>query len=146
MQKTRCQSWGAFLARHPMPSNYRGCVCSFWFALHRISTAAATWPPSISTQDTRHTTHSDPAALSPSLSIWPDLLALDGVFGAFGIHPHNARYYNARLEDAIVHILTEQPKAVAWGEIGLGLLHPHSHHNTTQQPIKADTHQKANRL
>ena len=56
--------------------------------------------------------------------MWSDLLALDGVFGSFGMHPHNARYYNDRLENTIISILKEQPKAVAWGEIGLGLFYP----------------------
>jgi TatD DNase family protein len=56
----------------------------------------------------------DPAAIEPTLA----LLAIPEVYGAFGIHPHDAKAYDealeARLRAALAH-----PKAVAWGEIGL---------------------------
>lgn len=75
----------------------------------------------------------DPAAFSPSFSTWQDQLgpvsssssstkevpAQQGfVYGAFGIHPHNAKYYNDALEERIVECL-KHPRAVAWGECGL---------------------------
>ncbi len=64
------------------------------------------------------TTFCDPAALSPSLSLWKDLLAESKVWGTFGIHPHNAKYYSPRIEETLLQCL-EHPKCVAFGEIGL---------------------------
>jgi TatD DNase family protein len=56
----------------------------------------------------------DPASIDPALS----LLEQDGVHGAFGIHPHDAKAYapglETRLKAAMAH-----PKSLAWGEIGL---------------------------
>lgn len=56
----------------------------------------------------------DPDSIGPTT----DLLAIPEVFGAFGIHPHDAKAYDpgleARLKTAMRHT-----KAVAWGEIGL---------------------------
>lgn len=56
----------------------------------------------------------DPASISPALA----LLEIPEVHAAFGIHPHDAKFYDdaleARLQEALGH-----PKAVAWGEIGL---------------------------
>lgn len=46
------------------------------------------------------------------------LQALDGVFAAFGIHPHDARHYGPALEAELEKAM-EHPKTVAWGEIGL---------------------------
>lgn len=60
----------------------------------------------------------DPAAYSPSLTIWEELLSHPLVWGAFGIHPHNAKYYNDSIEQSIIKCL-QHPKAVAWGETGL---------------------------
>jgi len=91
MQRAHVQSWETFMSRQRFPPNYRGCICSFC----------------------------DPAALSPSFSMWGELLAMEGVYGSFGIHPHNSKYYNDRLEETIISIIKEQPKAIAWGEIGL---------------------------
>ncbi len=64
------------------------------------------------------TTFCDPAAFSASLGLWKDLLAESNVWGTFGIHPHNAKYYCPRLEDGLLKCL-EHPKCVAFGEIGL---------------------------
>jgi len=57
------------------------------------------------------------AALSPTLGNAAELLNTDGVWGTFGLHPHNAKYYNAAAEAKIVEFM-KHPKAVAWGEIG----------------------------
>jgi len=35
------------------------------------------------------------------------LLAIEGVYGAFGIHPHNAQYYNESVEGRIVECLLD---------------------------------------
>jgi len=60
----------------------------------------------------------DPAAFAPSLATWQEQLLVPTIYGIFGIHPHNAKYYNDGLEERIVECL-KHPKAVAWGEIGL---------------------------
>ena len=56
----------------------------------------------------------DPEAIAPTL----ELLRHEGVFGAFGIHPHDAVKYTpdvaAALAEAVRH-----PRCVAYGEIGL---------------------------
>lgn len=80
----------AFCSKHgPYPHNFAGCITVFC----------------------------DPASFS-SFGIWPDLLKENKVFGAFGIHPHNAKYYTDAMEEKIVEALAH-PKAVAWGEMGL---------------------------
>ncbi len=40
------------------------------------------------------------------------------VYGAFGIHPHDAEAYTNDIENNIIAALSE-PKALAWGEMGL---------------------------
>ena len=56
----------------------------------------------------------DPASIEPTLA----LLEIPEVYGAFGIHPHDAKAYDDALEARLVRALAH-PKAVAWGEIGL---------------------------
>jgi len=90
LQKTRIPTFGEFMKKHPFPSNYEGCISVFC----------------------------DPAGLSPSFGMWNELLGIDGVYGAFGIHPHNASYYDDQVEGRIFECL-KHPKAVAWGECGL---------------------------
>uniref|UniRef100_H3B225 TatD DNase domain containing 2 n=1 Tax=Latimeria chalumnae TaxID=7897 RepID=H3B225_LATCH len=53
---------------------------------------------------------------------WEDLLKDDLVWGAFGCHPHFARYYTEAQERAILQAL-RHPKAVAFGEMGLDYSH-----------------------
>lgn len=60
----------------------------------------------------------DPAAFSPSFGVYPELLKLDGVYGAFGLHPHHARHWSEPLASRIMEALAH-PRAVALGEIGL---------------------------
>lgn len=60
----------------------------------------------------------DPAALSPSFGTWQEQLQTDIIYGIFGIHPHNAKYYSDSVEEKIIECL-KHPKAVAWGEMGL---------------------------
>nr|XP_015202794.1 PREDICTED: putative deoxyribonuclease TATDN2 isoform X1 [Lepisosteus oculatus]XP_015202795.1 PREDICTED: putative deoxyribonuclease TATDN2 isoform X1 [Lepisosteus oculatus]XP_015202796.1 PREDICTED: putative deoxyribonuclease TATDN2 isoform X1 [Lepisosteus oculatus]XP_015202797.1 PREDICTED: putative deoxyribonuclease TATDN2 isoform X1 [Lepisosteus oculatus] len=50
--------------------------------------------------------------------LWEDLLGEDKVWGAFGCHPHFARYYTDAQERIILNAM-RHPKAVAFGEIGL---------------------------
>ncbi|ERE65513.1 putative deoxyribonuclease TATDN2-like protein [Cricetulus griseus] len=69
----------------------------------------------------------DPRTLTDGL--WEELLKEDLVWGAFGCHPHFARYYNENQERKLLHAL-RHPKAVAFGEIGLD----YSHKCTTPVP------------
>jgi TatD DNase family protein len=56
----------------------------------------------------------DPDSIQPALA----LMEAPEVFGAFGIHPHDAKAYGDGLEASLQAAITH-PKAVAWGEIGL---------------------------
>ncbi|XP_045651704.1 putative deoxyribonuclease TATDN2 [Ursus americanus] len=58
----------------------------------------------------------DPRTLRDGL--WEELLKDDLVWGAFGCHPHFARYYNDTQERKLLHAL-RHPKAIAFGEMGL---------------------------
>ncbi|XP_037657731.1 putative deoxyribonuclease TATDN2 [Choloepus didactylus] len=58
----------------------------------------------------------DPRTLTDCL--WEDLLKEDLVWGAFGCHPHFARYYSESQERNLLQAL-RHPKAVAFGEMGL---------------------------
>lgn len=53
-----------------------------------------------------------------SLKATRDLLDFPGVYGSFGIHPHEANLYNSKVELELIECL-QHPKAVALGEIGL---------------------------
>ncbi|XP_058856125.1 putative deoxyribonuclease TATDN2 isoform X2 [Acipenser ruthenus] len=54
--------------------------------------------------------------------LWEDLLREEKVWGAFGCHPHFARYYTEAHERAILDAM-RHPKAIAFGEMGLDYSH-----------------------
>jgi TatD DNase family protein len=56
----------------------------------------------------------DPDSIDATLA----LIREEGVYGAFGIHPHDAKAYGPELEARLREAMSD-PKAVAWGEIGL---------------------------
>jgi TatD DNase family protein len=56
----------------------------------------------------------DPDAIEPTLG----LVENEGVFGSFGIHPHDAAKYTPGVEAALAAAVLH-PKCVAYGEIGL---------------------------
>ncbi|XP_061474485.1 putative deoxyribonuclease TATDN2 [Rhineura floridana] len=58
----------------------------------------------------------DPCTLNNNL--WEDLLKEDMVWGAFGCHPHFARYYTDLHERSLLEAM-RHPKAIAFGEMGL---------------------------
>lgn len=90
-------SFADFMVEHSYPETYEGCI----------------------------TTFCDPTAFSPSFGVWQDLLSEWNVWGTFGTHPHNARYYHSSsLEEKMVKCISH-PKCVAVGEIGLDYA-PHS--------------------
>ena len=83
------EGFNSFKDKFKFPENFAGCITSFC----------------------------DPASFS-SFSDCDDLLEHDQVWGAFGFHPHNAKYYNDFLEYKLCERL-QHPKAIALGEIGL---------------------------
>lgn len=95
-------SFPDFCARLKYPANFEGCISSFC----------------------------DPAAFS-SFGSWEELLKQDKVWGTFGIHPHNAQYYNDKLE-AKINTCLSHPKCVAYGEIGLD----YSEHSPSKPAIQ----------
>ncbi|XP_033823141.1 putative deoxyribonuclease TATDN2 [Periophthalmus magnuspinnatus] len=66
--------------------------------------------------------------------IWEGLLEEDMVWGAFGCHPHFAKYYSNTQERNILAAM-RHPKAVAFGEIGLDYSHKNSTDSSQQKKV-----------
>ncbi len=49
----------------------------------------------------------------------------DFIYLAFGLHPHDARWYDDRWEERLMDLSTH-PRVLAWGEIGLDYHYDHS--------------------
>jgi len=58
------------------------------------------------------------------------------VYGALGIHPHNAKYYSQELQGRIIS-LARHPKVVAYGEIGLDFFKDYSPRKTQMEAFAA---------
>lgn len=69
--------------------------------------------------------------------VWSYLLSEDGVWGAFGCHPHMANEYNMDIEEDLVHAL-DHPSVVALGEIGLD----YSYKNQCNHGVQKDVFQR----
>jgi len=82
-------SWGEFMSNESFPLNFKGCITSF----------------------------SDPQGLS-SLGMSSNLLAQDGIWATFGVHPHYAKDFNDKMEENMRECLRHN-KAVGVGECGL---------------------------
>ncbi|XP_060897679.1 putative deoxyribonuclease TATDN2 [Labrus mixtus] len=67
-------------------------------------------------------------------ALWEGLLAEDKIWGAFGCHPHFARYYSSVHERNILMAM-RHPKAVAFGEMGLDYSHKNSTHSSRQKEV-----------
>uniref|UniRef100_UPI00398E4DFE putative deoxyribonuclease TATDN2 n=1 Tax=Pristiophorus japonicus TaxID=55135 RepID=UPI00398E4DFE len=67
-------------------------------------------------------------------NLWENLLEEPLVWGAFGCHPHFARYYTNSQERAIIQAL-RHPKAVAFGEMGLDYSYKCSTDITKQKQV-----------
>nr|XP_056708681.1 putative deoxyribonuclease TATDN2 [Euleptes europaea] len=74
----------------------------------------------------------DPRTLNNFL--WEDLLKEDMVWGAFGCHPHFARYYSDLHERNLLQAM-RHPKAIAFGEIGLDYSYKCSTEVPTQHKV-----------
>eukprot|EP00002_Diphylleia_rotans_P035187 TRINITY_DN7655_c0_g1_i1.p1 TRINITY_DN7655_c0_g1~~TRINITY_DN7655_c0_g1_i1.p1 ORF type:complete len:258 (+),score=38.43 TRINITY_DN7655_c0_g1_i1:218-991(+) len=93
----RSKTFGELITNEKFPENFEGSIAIF----------------------------SDPAGLSPSFGSYMDILESSHAWGVFGIHPHNAKYYNDQIEGRIMECLA-LPKAVALGECGLDYHYKHS--------------------
>ncbi|XP_070816052.1 putative deoxyribonuclease TATDN2 [Chaetodon trifascialis] len=67
-------------------------------------------------------------------ALWEGLLAEDSVWGAFGCHPHFAKYYSSVHERSILMAM-RHPKAVAFGEMGLDYSHKNSTGASRQKEV-----------
>jgi TatD DNase family protein len=66
----------------------------------------------------------DPLGIS-DLGMSEEILKNEKVFGAFGFHPHHAKYYNEDTEKRLLKLLNH-PKCIAYGECGLDYHYNHS--------------------
>lgn len=99
-------SFCSFMEKQGYPGNFEGCISTFC----------------------------DPTAFSSSFGIWEELLSESKVWGTFGIHPHNAKYYySGDLEDKVLRCI-EHPKCVAFGEIGLD----YAEHSPSGSPMQKE--------
>ncbi len=57
------------------------------------------------------------------------------VYGAVGIHPHDASEYDVATEQRLIDLCRE-PKVIAWGEIGLDFHYDHSPRDVQQEVFR----------
>jgi TatD DNase family protein len=50
----------------------------------------------------------------------------DFIYGSVGIHPHDAIEYDEIVENRLVNLIKNNPKLIAWGEIGLDFYYDYS--------------------
>ncbi len=50
----------------------------------------------------------------------------ENIFAAVGVHPHDAKTYDAEAESQLINLAKSGKKVVAWGEIGLDFYYEHS--------------------
>lgn len=67
-------------------------------------------------------------------SVKNDLLDEDGVWGAYGCHPHMAHEYDDEVDENLIQAL-EHPSVVALGEIGLDYSYKNTCQHETQQKV-----------
>ena len=60
----------------------------------------------------------------------------EDVFAAVGVHPHDARLFDAEAEQRLVALVKNSSRVVAWGEIGLDFHYDNSPRETQTQVFK----------
>lgn len=50
----------------------------------------------------------------------------ENVFASIGVHPHDAKAFDAKAEMRLITLAKENKKVIAWGEIGLDFYYEHS--------------------
>src|SRR5690348_11719276 len=50
----------------------------------------------------------------------------DGIYGAVGVHPHDARLFDDAAEQRLIDLAKRCARVIAWGEIGLDYHYDHS--------------------
>ena len=96
-------SFKDFIQSNSFPPNFKGCIGSF-----------------------------SSVSVYSDFSIWSNLLSQDGIWGTFGLHPHQSKYFNEYLEAKMLECL-KHPKAVAVGECGLDFSRYNSSSTYSQQ-------------
>lgn len=82
-------SFQSYIAKKDFPANFAGCITCFCD------------PPSIGDEQ-----------------YYTSVLEEQGVWGTFGLHPHNAEHFTDNLLKEMISA-NKHPKSLAWGEIGL---------------------------
>ena len=90
---TAIRPWRKFLEKHPMPPEYAGVIAIFCFSDEK---SWGKWDAYLSEED--------------------------HVWGAVGIHPHQAVQFEAGVRSLIIEAM-KHPRVVAWGECGLVSFH-----------------------
>lgn len=50
----------------------------------------------------------------------------DNIFASIGVHPHDAKTFDAQSEEKLINLAKSSKKVIAWGEIGLDFYYDHS--------------------
>ena len=75
-----------------------------------------------------------------SLSKFTELLTHDQIYGAAGVHPHDAHCYSETLGEQMAALM-QHPKILGWGEIGLDF-----YYDNSPRPQQIDVFRKQLRL
>ncbi len=58
------------------------------------------------------------------------------IFAAVGVHPHDAKTFDAEAENQLKNLVKSSKKVVAWGEIGLDFYYEHSPKNVQEDVFR----------
>jgi TatD DNase family protein len=64
----------------------------------------------------------------------------ESVYAAVGVHPHDAKLFDAAARERLSRIVRESPRVIAWGEIGLDYHYDHSPRATQQRVFIEQLH------
>jgi TatD DNase family protein len=65
----------------------------------------------------------------------------ESVYTALGVHPHDARLFDDRVEERLGRLIREGSRVIAWGEIGLDF-----HYDNSPRPVQIDVFRRQLRL